>query len=134
MYTCIFMRVSPSLYIYLTNPFECIYTHTLTHTPPPPLLDDSIGDLSESDPHHKTAPVRFRYDPRLMQPSPFYFTNEQVSGFTDAIEAPTLLVTAMEGWPAQAPEVMQARKNILGTRVCVCVCLSLSSSPTSRPS
>ena len=78
--------------------------------------DDSVGDLLESNPSQKAAPVRFRYDPRLTQPSHQYFTNDQVSGFTNAIQAPTLLITAEEGWPAQVPAVMEARKKLLSDK------------------
>ncbi len=73
--------------------------------------DDSVPDLREDV--HGELPVRFRYDPRLVLPSHSYLTDEQVDGITEALQCPTLLITADKGWPASNQSAMQRRRDII---------------------
>ena len=56
--------------------------------------------------------VSFRFDPRLRLKSLHRFTEEQVLAFLSAIECPTLLVRANQGWPFDL-EMMRARVQVL---------------------
>jgi pimeloyl-ACP methyl ester carboxylesterase len=73
--------------------------------------DDSAADLTEAQ--HATLPIKFRYDSRLTLPSHLYLSDDQVNAFVDAIEAPSLLVSAECGWPASNQDAMEARKSIM---------------------
>lgn len=58
------------------------------------------GDVEEADTlKSDTFPVRFSHDSRMSLPSHVYMSEEQVRGFIRHIKAPTLLVTAEQGWP-----------------------------------
>lgn len=62
-------------------------------------------------------PVRFRHDTRLTLPSHMYLSPRQVLGYTKSIEAPTLLITAENGWPPSDPEAMTERLEAMGDKL-----------------
>ena len=65
------------------------------------------------------GPVRFHHDPRLLIPTPLYFSLEQVfcsylfpvisqvASYIEAIKCRALLLTAGKGWPHPPHDVKQ---------------------------
>jgi hypothetical protein len=75
-------------------------------------------------PYAPAAPVRFTHDPRLREPSPAYFAEEQAAVALAAIECPVLAVTATHGWPLPGDTVRRLRRLRMlwvdGIRTCTC--------------
>eukprot|EP01033_Poteriospumella_lacustris_P008418 gene8419-6079_t len=73
--------------------------------------------LDTEDDHEDVAndedgPLKFRHDQRLVLPSLFYHTPEQVLSYFNHLQAQTLLISAEDGWP-MPPEEIAPRKEIL---------------------
>ena len=56
--------------------------------------------------------VTFRHDPRLNWPSLHYFCHEQVLGLLEAVQTPTCLIQAKNGWPFDE-DALSAVRDIL---------------------
>lgn len=61
--------------------------------------DDDLEDVAEES----AGPLKFRHDQRLVLPSLFYHTKEQVYSYFDHLQAQTLLITA--GKPKCVPHI-----------------------------
>lgn len=68
--------------------------------------EDDTGSLVIAE---EQGPISFRYDPRLLLPSPTYLTVAQVDGFCAAITCPVLVVQAEQGWPSSAEDFASRR-------------------------
>lgn len=71
--------------------------------------EDETGSLVIAE---DQGPIAFRYDPRLLLPSPTYLSVAQVDAFCAAITCSVLVVQAERGWPASA-EDFATRKALL---------------------
>ena len=76
--------------------------------------------LAERGLEHVPEGYRWRYDPRVRQPSLFRLTEQQVEAFIRRCKQPTLLVRPDDGWPFPASIAEQRRQlfpNIISVQV-----------------
>jgi pimeloyl-ACP methyl ester carboxylesterase len=86
-------------------------------------VEGEINDISTSDndalnANDKTANmVVFRHDKRLQWPSLLYMTPGQVAALEEAVQTPTLLLLAKDGWPID-PDGLERVKERLKPAAC----------------
>lgn len=75
--------------------------------------DNQKDDNDDSKTNEKTAKVFvFRHDKRLQWPSLLYMTPGQVAALEEAVQCPTLLLLANDGWPIDADRLERVKERL----------------------
>lgn len=77
----------------------------------PLATEDDFEDIAREE----DGPLKFRHDQRLVLPSLFYHTKEQVYSYFEHVQSQTLFIQAEHGWPMMSDDLAM-RKSILESK------------------